>query len=203
VSAYPVMLEGSAIDAVVVGGGAVAVRKARALLEAGARVDVIAETISDEMHALAAEFALLALTRKAYAHHDIDRATLVVCATNDARVNAIIADEADSRGLLVNVVDDPELGNFTTPAVHRSGDIVVAVSAGGVPTAARRIRDAIAKSIDARFASAVSALAALRSSLLETERRDRWHDAAAALTGPDFAQRVQAEDFAEQVAQWR
>ena len=40
-------------------------------------------------------------------------------------------------------------------------------------------------------------------SLLETDRRDRWHEAAAALTGPDFAQRVQSEDFAERVAQWR
>lgn len=202
-SLYPLMLEGAAIDAVIVGGGPVAARKARALLEAGARVDIVAEKFSPECESLGREFSLVCLTTGAYDFHDIDRATLVICATNDARINAIIAKDAASRGKLVNVADDPDLGNCVTAAIHRVGDIAIGVSAGGVPTAARRIRDAIARVIDDRYASAVSELAKLRRVLLDEERRDRWRDAADALTGPDFTEQVRSDDFAERVAQWR
>lgn len=202
-SFYPLMLAGSAIDAVIVGGGPVAARKARALLEAGARVNVIAEKFSPECEALSSEFQLLLLWNKAFDHHDIDLATLVICATNDARVNAIIANDAASRGKLVNVADDPDLGNCVTAAIHRVGDVVIGVTASGVPTAARRIRDAIARLIDEPYAVAVAELSKLRRSLLDQERRDRWREAADALIGPDFAEQVRSEEFAEKVARWR
>ena len=202
-SLYPLMLEGTAIDVVIVGGGPVAARKARALAAAGARVDIVAEDFAPECTGLIADFSSVVLTTKAYDHRDIDRAMLVVCATNDTRVNAIIAKDAMDRGKLVNVADDPDLGNCVTAAVHRTGDIVIGVSAGGVPTAARRIRDTIARIIDDRYASAIAELAKLRRSLLDDARRDRWRDAADALTGPDFAEQVRSPDYVAKVARWR
>ena len=83
----------------------------------------------------------------------------VIAATNDAALNATIARDAAEKGKLVNVVDAPELGSYITPAVHRTGDVVVAVSAGGVPTAAARIRDSIGAPVDQRYADAVRELA--------------------------------------------
>jgi precorrin-2 dehydrogenase/sirohydrochlorin ferrochelatase len=197
------MLEGNAIEALIVGGGPVAARKARGLVDAGATVRVVARDVCAELAALATTCASVSVSQKPYAHDDIAGATLVFAATDDAALNEAVGAEARARGLLVNVADAPERGTFVTPAVHRSGDIVVAVTAGGVPTAARRIRDAIAPAIDARYASAVASLAALRRALLASGRRDRWREAAGALTGADFSAQIESGSFAEQVARWR
>lgn len=202
-SAYPIVLEGSSISALVVGGGSVAARKVRALLEAGANVHVVAPAIGDDIEKLAATSHLLRITRSSYAAEYLGGAALVVAATDDANVNAAVAADARAAGRFVNVVDHPELGDFITPAVHRCGDLVIAVAAGGVPNAAARIRDSIGRTIDNRYASAVRDLAALRRGLIAAGDRDRWNQAAAALVGEDFCERVEAGDFAAGIAQWR
>jgi siroheme synthase (precorrin-2 oxidase/ferrochelatase) len=118
-------------------------------------------------------------------------------------VNATIASDARAAGALVNVVDRPELGDFITPALHRCGEIVVAVSAGGVPNAAARIRDAVGRVVDGRYATAVHELAALRRALIASGDRERWAEAAAALVGEDFCERVESGDFGAGIAEWR
>jgi precorrin-2 dehydrogenase/sirohydrochlorin ferrochelatase len=203
VSAYPVMLDGGSIRAVVIGGGPVAARKVRGLVQSGAEVRVVARSVSPELAALATTSAMLSVEQRPYAAADLDGATLVFAATDDASVNAEIARDARARGVHSNIADAPERGTFVTPAVHRSGDIVVAVSAGGVPTAARRIRDALARVIDERYAAAVADLSALRRRLLASGDGDRWREAAAALTDVEFGERVESGRFGEQVAQWR
>jgi siroheme synthase (precorrin-2 oxidase/ferrochelatase) len=87
-------------------------------------------------------------------------------------------------------------------AVHRSGDVTIAVSAGGVPGAAARIRDAIAERFDGRYERAVSALRGLRSRLLNDGPRE-WHDAAPALLGDDFCKSVEDGSLADKVESWR
>jgi siroheme synthase (precorrin-2 oxidase/ferrochelatase) len=79
----------------------------------------------------------------------------------------------------------------------------VAVSAGGVPSAATRIRDAIGRVFDSRYSSALRELAQLRRSLLDAGRRDRWRDAAASLAGPDFCEEVESGQLAARIAEWR
>ena len=202
-SAYPVMLEGSAISALVVGGGRVALRKATALVEAGANVRVLSPRVDPALEELASGSAALRITKAAYAPDQIGDALLIVAATDDASLNAQIAADARARGRLVNVVDTPELGNCITPAVHRAGDLVVAVSAGGVPGAAVRIRDSMARLLDARYSDAVRELAALRRALLDAGRRDRWHEAANSLVAPDFCEQVESGRFAARIAEWR
>lgn len=202
-SAYPVMLDGSAVSALVVGGGTVASRKATALVEAGARVHVVAPRVEPALEQLAAGSGTLRLTKAAYASDHIGDALLIVAATDDSPLNARIAADARSRGRLVNVVDAPELGNCITPAVHHAGELVVAVSAGGVPGAAVRIRDSIATLLDARYSDAVRELAALRRTLLDEGRRDRWQEAASSLVAPDFCEQVESGRFAARIAEWR
>jgi precorrin-2 dehydrogenase len=203
VSAYPIVLEGATISALIVGGGRVAARKARALIEAGARVHVVSPAIHADLEALEATTDRLRISRTRYAAEQLDAVTLVIAATDDPAVNARVADDARMAGRLVNVADAPDQGSFVTPAVHRCGDIVVSVTTGGVPNAAGRIRDAIGRTIDARYASAVHDLGALRRTLIAAGDRDRWGKAAAALIGDDFCERVESGDFAARISEWR
>ena len=103
----------------------------------------------------------------------------------------------------MNVVDAPAAGNCTTPAVLRSGNLVVSVTAGGVPAAAKRIRDALAAKLDGRYASAVAHLAALRRAMIDDGQRDRWTEASAALVGDDFCEQVESGTFDGAGGQWR
>ena len=202
-SAYPLVLEGSRLIALVVGGGRVALRKITALLESGARVHVVAPRIDSGIEALQAQSGSLRITREPYDPGQLGDALLVIAATSDPRLNAQIAEDARIRGRLVNVVDAPELGNCSTPALHRAGDLVVAVSAGGVPNAAARIRDAIGERLDARYSEAVGELATLRRALLDEGRRDRWRDAADSLLAPDFCEQVESGRLVARIAEWR
>lgn len=197
------MLDGASLSALVVGGGRVATRKVAAMLEAGATVRVVAPTVAPELESMTKTHSALFIVHSHYSSDLLGDALLVVAATSDASVNARVAADARAGGRLVNVADAPELGNCAMPAVHRRGDIVVAVSAGGVPGAAGRIRDAMSRSIDARYATAVHDLAALRRALLDSGRRERWAEASHALVGSDFCEQVESGQYAARVAQWR
>jgi siroheme synthase-like protein len=189
------LLDGSRIRALIVGGGAVAHRKAVALLESGASVRIVAPDVTQVLHAL--HDTRLHITERPYEAADIGDATLVIAATDVRAVNARVAADARQAGRLVNVSDAPADGDWVTVAVHRAGPLVVAVSAGGVPSAAGRIRDAIAERFDARYGEALAALAAIR------RQRGDWAAAESALIGPDFCARVEAGDVAARVAAWR
>lgn len=201
-SGYPIVLDGTAIDALVVGGGEVAARKVFALLDAGARVHVVAPFLTAGLDA-ATDHARLRVTHSRYSTEHLADATLVYAATDDPETNARIAADAKHVGKLVNVADAPRQGHFVTPAVHRSGDVVIAVVAGGVPKAAARIRDLIAESIDGRYARAVDVLSHLRRDLLDRGDRAGWRSASSQLIGENFRDDVEAGRIATKVDAWR
>lgn len=201
-SLYPLMIDGSALSAVIIGGGAVATRKATALVDAGAKVRVVSPTAVPELETLARDSSI-ELIRDRYEKRHIGDAGLVIAATNDHTVNAEVAVDAKSLGRLVNVASEPSAGNCITPAVHRAGDVVIAVTAGGVPSAAARIRDDVARRVDGRYASAVRELSSLRRALLDRDDRGRWSSATAALIDDDFCRRVESGLFDEALAEWR
>jgi siroheme synthase-like protein len=203
VSGYPVVLAGERLTALVVGGGAVATRKAGALLRAGARVRVVAQRVDPELRALGSEHASLEIAERAFATADLDDAMLVVAATDDRASNARIAREAQARRQLVNVADAPDEGSFVTPAQHRSGELLIGVTTGGVPRAAARIRDRIAGRFDRRYADALEALGALRSRLLRDGERATWRRASAELIGEDFCDAAEEGTLVRRVRAWR
>ena len=176
-------------------------RKALALAEAGASVQVISPIVSRELEE-ADRLRRVTIVREVYHPRHLDQATLVVAATDSREVNAQIAVDANSRGKLVNITDYPDEGNFHTMALHRSGDVTIAVSAGGVPGAAARIRDAIAERFDGRYERAVSALRGLRSRLI-ADGDDRWRAAAPKLIGDDFCSSVEDGSITDKVDSWR
>jgi siroheme synthase-like protein len=201
VSDFPIALHGERLTAVVVGGGRVGTRKALSLADSGAQVLVVAPAITSELEE-AARARRLTVVRDEYTVDQIARAMLVVAATDSREVNAQIAVDAHSRGKLVNITDFPDEGNFHTMALHRSGDVTIAVSAGGVPGAASRIRDAIAERFDGRYERAISALRGLRSRLIARGGED-WRDAAPKLLDDDFCSAVEDGSFSERVDSWR
>jgi siroheme synthase-like protein len=201
VSDFPIALHGERLTAVIIGGGSVGTRKALALLEAGAQVRVVSPEVTPDL-ADAERARRLSIVRESYCAGQLDEATLVIAATDSREVNAQIALDAHSRGKLVNITDFPDEGNFHTMALHRSGDVTIAVTAGGVPGAAARIRDAIAERFDARYGRAVSALRGLRSRLIAGGDA-RWRDAAPKLIADDFCSSVEDGSFTEKVDTWR
>jgi precorrin-2 dehydrogenase/sirohydrochlorin ferrochelatase len=201
VSGLPIMLEGSAVRALIVGGGTVASRKAAVLIDAGAQVRVVAVVASDELRALAAT-GRIELVQRRYVRDDVGDAQLVIAATNDRAVNAAVTADAHTAARLVNVADAPADGSFTTMAIHRSGELVVGVSAG-VPGAAARIRDAVGARFDSRYARALADLTMLRRLLLERGDGGAWRRHAAELFGPGFCDAVETGRLAERVASWR
>lgn len=199
-SAYPVMLDGVAIRALVVGGGAVALRRVRALLACGASVRVVAPAPCEALRALVAAAPDLCLAEREYESADLAQATLVIAATDVPRVNARVAADARAAGLLVNVADAPALGTMVLPAVHRSGHLTIAVSAGGVPAAAARIRDRIAERMDGRYGAAIALACEVRSRHLRAGLRERWRAISARALDEHFCDRVESGAFASVLA---
>ena len=199
-SAYPVMLDGVSLEALIVGGGRVAARKSASLLAAGASVRVIAPEIDAAIDSAAGPS--LTIERRTYVQGDIGDAMLVIAATSVREVNARVARDARAGGRLVIVADAPEEGNCTTPATHRAGDVVIAVSTGGVPPVAARIRDCIASRYADRYAAAVAELGELRSRLLAAGDREGWRSVVDRVIDDGFCETVERGELAERMAAW-
>ncbi len=197
------MLDGSKVTALVVGGGAVALRKIRALLDGGVHVAVIAPEVNSELRLLAEREPRLTVTRGAYSDGHIADATLVIAATDDAAVNARVAGDATRQHRLVNVVDAPGIGTFLTPAVHRAGDLTIAIFTGRLPAAAAAIRDAVAGRFDGRYAAAIAEVRDLRDRLLASGERAEWKAISDELLGGSFCADVESGSLEAKVAPWR
>ena len=199
----PLVLDGSKVIALVVGGGAVATRKVASLLDGGALVRVRAPRVSDELLEREAADQHLLIERALYEESAIADATLVVAATDDRALNGRIAADARRAHRLVLVAGEPAAGTCVMPAVHRSGDLLVAVTTGGVPRASARLRDELARRLDSRYAAAIRDLARLRERLLQDADRSTWRSAASALLADDFCESVESGEFSERLAAWR
>ncbi len=127
---YPIFLELGSRRVVVIGGGAVAVRKVQALLTAGARVVVVAERIDDMMTALC-RGTDVELIKSKYSKNYLAGALLAITATNNPQLNKQIYKDCQELEVLCNVVDVPELCDFFVPAVVKRGDLQIAIGTEG------------------------------------------------------------------------
>jgi uroporphyrin-III C-methyltransferase/precorrin-2 dehydrogenase/sirohydrochlorin ferrochelatase len=135
---YPLFVDLTGRRAVVVGGGAVAVRRIGGLLEAGALVTVVAPDVEASILELD-----LVVERREFAPADLDGAWLALACTNEASVNATVAIAAESRGIWCIRADDAGRSRAWRPATTQVDDVTIAVSAGGDPSRAVGVRDAI------------------------------------------------------------
>jgi precorrin-2 dehydrogenase/sirohydrochlorin ferrochelatase len=170
------MLDVTDLLSVIVGGGGVAVRKAKGLLAAGAsRIRVVSPTFSQQMPQEVQRIA------EPYAPHHLAGATLVFAATDSPEVNATVVRDAHAAGALAcrADIDEQEPGDFATPAMLRSGPIAIGVSAAGSPALAAALRDELAQRLDPRWAKLAEAMQLLRpiitdgAAQIAAERRRR------------------------------
>ena len=163
---YPVFINLSGEQCLVIGGGAVACRKIESLLSCGAVVKVISPEIIPDILRLE-EQAHVKVISRAYMEGDLEGAFLVIAATDDVTTNRAVFQEASQRGILVNVVDDPANSNFIVPATLRRGDVSIAVStSGSSPALARRIKSDLADLIGAEYSDVAELVGRVRRELL-------------------------------------
>lgn len=189
----PIGLRADNLTVLVVGAGAVGLRKARAFAQAGARVRVVAPDIAPPE--LTDRHERIEVVRREFADEDVEAADLVVAATSNPAVNARVARVARAKRRLVNRADKPADGTFDTLAVHRSGELVIAVSAGGLPRAAAVIRDEIGRRFDDRYARALDQLRRERADLLAADSRNDWRQRSAELVTDNFCEAVEEGGF--------
>lgn len=174
---YPLFADVRGRRCLVVGAGTVGLEKARGLVECGADVTVVAPDAASEIGTLPVRWL-----PRSYRAEDLEGCFLVCAATSDPGVNRRVFEDAETRGILCNVADVPELCSFILPAVHRADPIAIAVSTGGAsPALAQRIRDELAARYGAEHAELARRLESLRpwaKANLPTyeERRDFFRD---------------------------
>src|SRR6201997_688650 len=126
---------------VVVGGGEIGLEKVEGLLACDAEVTLIAPDAVDELRQYAREGSIRWEQRAYAGAPDLERAFMVIAATDDTDVNIAVFEDAERRAMLVNVVDVPPLCNFILPAIVRTGPLAIAIStAGASPALAKRMK---------------------------------------------------------------
>ncbi|MGD0078209.1 MAG: bifunctional precorrin-2 dehydrogenase/sirohydrochlorin ferrochelatase [Sedimentisphaerales bacterium] len=164
---YPIFLELGNRRVVLVGGGAVATRKAETLLKAGARLVVVAERVDETLRGLCiAHKGELIEGRYSKAH--LTGATLAIAATDNEKLNNQIYKDCQELEILCNVVDSPQLCDFYVPAVVRRGDLQIAVGTeGNCPAYAGHIRKKLEKIFTEKHGEFLAELEAVRSRIIE------------------------------------
>lgn len=148
-----------------VGGGEVALRKARLLCRAGARVRVLAHQIHSELETLVAQHQGEAMLADYHADQ-LSGITLVIAATDDTDLNRQVYSDATARNIPVNVVDTPELCSFIFPAIVDRSPLVIAISsAGKAPVLARNLRARLETLIPPRFADLAELVGRFRAAV--------------------------------------
>ena len=128
---FPMFIDLTDANCLVVGGGEVALRKVNVLLDFGAKVHVIAKEISMEIAALSEETDHLLLEQREFTPFDLQDRALVVVATNDNDLNSKISKMCGEGNIPVNVVDDQEKCSFIFPSYIKEQNLVGAFSSGG------------------------------------------------------------------------
>lgn len=167
---YPICLDISEKPCLVVGGGEVAARKTLRLLECGATVKVVAGEINAMLREMAAAGRISHLADN-YDERCLAGAFLVIGATDRAEVNDRIAADCRARGILVNIVDDPQRCDFILPALLARGSLSIAVATDGKsPALAKKLRRELAGRFGPEYAPYVELLGRLRELIVGVGR---------------------------------
>ncbi|MBD8071275.1 NAD(P)-binding protein [Bacillus sp. PS06] len=162
----PIMLDLLDRQCVVIGGGKIAARKIKKLLNTGAKIVVISPFISDEIKELANEQKLVVLEREVL-NEDYKDAFLVIAATDSFEVNQEIVSNVKSNQLIC-VVNKHELGNVHIPASFSRGKLQISVSTSGAsPHLAKKIRNKLMNTYDESYEEYLDFLNECRLSLKE------------------------------------
>ena len=182
----PIFIKLQSQHCLVVGGGVVATRKIKQLLTADAQVFVVASDIGDELKNIN-ESGEVHYIKQSYNEEHLEGKQLVIAATNDRQLNTEIAEQAKTKGILVNVVDNPEAGNFILPSIIDRSPIVIAVSTSGVaPVLTKLLSTRIETIVPFSYGKLAALIGQFRSLVKEKipDRKDRRRFWENVLDGP-------------------
>ena len=167
---YPIFLDLKSKRAVVIGGGSIAARKILGLLDAQARVVVVADQI-DAVLKTRCKNTDTEFVEAKYSKDHLVGATIAFAATNDEELNEQIYKDCQQLEVLCNVVDDPELCDFFVPAVVKRGDLQIAVGTDGYsPAYAGHIRQKLEGIFTEKHGEFLAELEAIRKYIMEAVR---------------------------------
>jgi precorrin-2 dehydrogenase/sirohydrochlorin ferrochelatase len=163
---YPINLKISGHLCLVIGGGTVALRKVRGLLQCGAKVRVVSEQAHKELQQLAQHGRIEWFARD-FAEGDLRGAFLAYAATDNRQVQLQIEAEAERSRVLLNSIDDPQASNFHVPAHFRRGRMLVSVSTGGAsPALAKKLRQQLEGIFPPAYDAVTELLAIIREKVV-------------------------------------
>jgi precorrin-2 dehydrogenase/sirohydrochlorin ferrochelatase len=166
---FPMFLKLEGKRCLVVGAGRVGEPKIGGLIDTGACIHVIALEASDAVKVWA-QAGKITLELRAFSVGDLDGTLLAVVATASRALNGSIYREAQRRGVLCNVVDDPEYCDFYYPAVVRRGDLQIAISTNGQsPSLAQKLRQQLERQFGSGYARWIAELGEVRKLVLASD----------------------------------
>ncbi|MFH2000598.1 MAG: bifunctional precorrin-2 dehydrogenase/sirohydrochlorin ferrochelatase [Planctomycetota bacterium] len=159
---YPIYLSLEDKPCLVVGGGRVAYRKVKGLLEAKAKITLVSPQCEPELLSLAAEGAI-ALHERPFENDDVKGMWLVFCATDVDKVNRAVFEASEAARVPANVADQPHICRFHVPGRYKEGALQIAVSTrGGSPALSRRLRQGFSDTLSPWAPRLVEWMARLR-----------------------------------------
>jgi len=164
---YPIYLDMRGRPCLVIGGGTVAERKTLTLLEAGAEITIVSPTLTLKLQELSRS-GKITHRKKNYEEKDLSGEFIVIAATDSPEVNSSAALACKNRHILVNVVVPPDESSFIVPSVVERGDLLIAVSTGGIsPALAKKIRQELEACYGTEYTHFLEKLAKVRKRVLE------------------------------------
>jgi len=169
---YPITLDLKGKPVLIIGAGNVGERKIMSVYNAGAEITVISEQYGEPVKKLARD-GKIRLVERSYQPGDCRGYFMVIGSTGSNAVNAVISQECTSLGILVNIVNQPELCNFYVPAVIKRGDFQIAVSTGAKsPALAREIRKELEEQYGEEYGRLTHRLGVIRKELKQKYSSD-------------------------------
>lgn len=173
---YPAMINLTDQKVTIVGGGKVALRKAKAFLEFGGKVTVMSHDFAEGFDRLSVN-----CIQGQYKETDLESSFIVVAATNDPEVNKQIGIYCKKRRILCNVIDNPDLSSFIVPAYMKRGDLIIGISTHGKsPSLASKIKQDLSQIYDESYEEYLDILGRIREKVVanyedESEKKKILH----------------------------
>ena len=200
-SMYPVTLKLAGKFCTVVGGGSVAVRKVKSLLEQGAEVTVISPVLDEELIAIQEQFVW---RKSMYSDGMLKGSFLVIAATDSRDVNHAVYEWCEEHQVLVNVVDSLQESSFTVNAMVQRGDFMLAVSTSGIsPAVSKKVREDLELQYGPEYGTMLEILEEAREEALRTiedaSKRRRFLQSVASMELPELLKQETKEEVQKRV----
>ncbi len=200
-SMYPVTLKLAGKFCTVVGGGSVAVRKVKSLLEQGAEVTVISPVLDEELIAIQEQFVW---RNSMYQDGMLKGSFLVIAATDSRDVNHAVYEWCEEHQVLVNVVDSLQESSFTVNAMVQRGDFMLAVSTSGIsPAVSKKVREDLELQYGPEYGTMLEILEEAREEALRTiedaSKRRRFLQSVASMELPELLKQETKEEVQKRV----